>query len=65
VRFTLQLDLGNEAMQTAQDVADTLIDVAVELRETDPGRPLNPTDVVSVAIRDENGNEVGAWEVKS
>jgi sulfur carrier protein ThiS len=52
--FQLQIKLGNEAMQTASDVADALRRVAERLDE-------RGFDAPSI-VRDANGNLVGAWE---
>jgi sulfur carrier protein ThiS len=55
--FQLQIKIGNEAMQTASDVADALRMVAERLDERgfdEPG-----------IVRDINGNLVGAWEKTS
>ena len=52
-KFTLDIDLGNDAMQTADDVAEALRRVAKRL-EAD-------RDLSSGLIRDLNGNTVGVW----
>ena len=51
--FTLRIKLGNEAMQTPEDVADRLRAVADRL---DYGM-----DLWSGKILDYNGNKVGEW----
>lgn len=52
-KFTLSIDLGNEAMQTGEDVATALKAVASKLAHgEDSGR-----------VRDENGNTVGEWDL--
>lgn len=62
--FTLRIELGNDAMQTAEDVAAALHNVAYRVEQHGG----------SVGIRDDNGNNVGyaqfqqdpravAWEV--
>jgi hypothetical protein len=53
--FQLQIKLGNEAMQTASDVADALRRVAERLDE-------RGFDAPTGIVRDINGNLVGAWE---
>lgn len=52
--FRLEVELGNEAMQTVEDVAQALEDRVMEalLRGEPEGR-----------IRDTNGNTVGRWRV--
>jgi len=53
--FTLTISLGNEAMQTADDVAWALGLLITELRSvTLAGETHGP-------IRDVNGNRVGEW----
>jgi hypothetical protein len=54
-RFTLAIELGNEAMQTPQDVAGALRRVA----DTVGGSTARLVD--SQHVRDRNGNTVGSW----
>ena len=49
--FKLSIRLGNEAMQTPEDVATALEKIAEDLRN---GRTGN-------TMFDENGNNVGTW----
>ena len=52
--FTLSIELGNEAMQTGEDAARALREVATGLDQGyDKGR-----------IVDDNGNAVGKWSLK-
>jgi hypothetical protein len=55
--FTLEIALGNEAMQTRQDVAGALRNVAYDLEHNPPSREAEGT------IRDLNGNTVGTWKL--
>ena len=58
MKFTLEIELGNEAMQTPQDVATAVFDAARAMR--------NHSDIECPAIhqiRDSNGNTVGSWRV--
>jgi hypothetical protein len=48
------IELGNEAMQTRQDIADALREVAQQF--LDDGR-------YTIPIMDRNGNKVGQFEV--
>ena len=50
--FYLRIELGNEAMQTPDDIADALLKVATQVRD---GR-------VEGGINDINGNSVGRYE---
>lgn len=53
--FTLTIDLGNDAMRTAADVADALEAVAARVRA-------DGLQAHAQSIRDANGNRVGSWE---
>jgi len=53
--FTLTIELGNEACQSAQDVASLLETVAQRLRAT---------ETMHGRIRDLNGNTVGEFETE-
>lgn len=61
MKFLLQIELGNDAMQTGQDVASAL-DLIAEPRATLPTLTML-SDGDSGNIRDSNGNTVGKWEV--
>lgn len=52
--FTLTITLGNEAMQTPEDVAWALRKAIEQLEAGETRRN----------IRDSNGNTVGMWEFK-
>lgn len=54
MKFKLEIELGNDAMQDQHDVAKVLRDVANHL-----GGPYG----LSGKIKDDNGNTVGRWEV--
>ena len=56
-RFTLAIDLGNDAMQTGSDLANTLRDFAGGLYLRDALIP------DSGNIRDVSGNTVGSWQL--
>jgi hypothetical protein len=59
VKFILEIELGNEAMQYTGHIADALRDVVSTL-DCDPvAEAIDQTGV----IRDINGNTVGKWEV--
>lgn len=59
MRFTLEIELGNDAMRTPADLAGALQDLAGDL-ENAPGTEPAPSAGV---IRDMNGNRVGHWQV--
>ncbi len=58
MRFTLEIELGNEAMRTFDHVADALYGVRQLMQGLD-----EPDSPCSSIIRDVNGNTVGMWEV--
>lgn len=66
MRFVLSIDLGNDAMRTADDVAATLEQVALNVTrayaDEPPPFPLSPR-IPAYAIIDTNGNRVGSWSV--
>lgn len=61
-KFTLEIELGNDAMQDCQDVAGALVKVAGRLINNE--YDMNGDDITR-GIRDENGNYVGMWKVES
>jgi hypothetical protein len=63
IKFKAEVELGNEAMLTAGDVAEVMEKIAADLRDGDPGRSLDRPDFLTVNVRDRNGNTVGYWEV--
>lgn len=62
MRFVLTINLGNEAMQTASDIARALRDTASKLVQGGYGNLASDGD--SGPIRDDNGNRVGSWHVE-
>lgn len=56
MKFTLEIELGNDAMQSAEDVFDAI----ASFGDTNP-TPFSGGE--SHIIRDRNGNKVGKWEV--
>lgn len=61
-KFVLNIDLGNEAMQSYGDVKDALKRVAQQLGPDGNDTPFDGRE--SGTIRDGNGNTVGSWEVQ-
>ena len=53
-RFDLHIDLGNDAMQTGEDVAEALRRIATKLERSGHESGL---------VMDLNGNKVGTWEL--
>jgi hypothetical protein len=63
VRVELEVELGNEAMQTVGDVSEA-VQRSFAFHARSVGgfvTPLVPGD--RERVRDENGNTVGRWEV--
>ena len=59
MKFTLEIKLGNDAMQTPADIADALQDLAGDLKDAPD---IEPTPSAGT-IRDINGNRIGHWQV--
>ena len=57
--FTLTIKLGNDAMQTGEDIAGALYDASFQLASVGDTSP----EGRSRAIHDYNGNTVGEWKV--
>jgi len=63
-RFTLELELGNDAMRTRGDVADALELVAVAISDVSRDELFSEEHVgLDFGIRDSNGNKAGTWWV--
>lgn len=62
--FTVEIELGNDAMQTGEDLAHALRGVAAKIE--DCSRPVEdwPASVRTGPIRDVNGNTVGRWKAR-
>lgn len=52
-KFELSIELGNDAMQNGNDIANALIDVQDRLR----------MGICTAYIKDDNGNTVGEWSM--
>lgn len=67
MKFTLEIELGNEAMQTPFDVGKALVNVGLLLNSHEAGsfKTFEELDAYDRkgSIRDVNGNTVGKWEV--
>ena len=65
MRFTLTIDLGNDAMQAPSDVVDALHALGDRLLQDGyPDKWADPSEEGG-PIRDCNGNTVGKWEVRA
>ena len=62
VKFTLEIELGNDAMQTPFDVSIALAALGARFAARENwGAPTGQTDAGT--LRDRNGNTVGRWQV--
>jgi len=59
VTFRLNIDLGNDAMQTTNDIARALANIAVKMLDQDINN-----FVLYQTIFDDNGNDVGRYGIK-
>lgn len=62
MKFTLEIELGNDAMQSLADVRGALSMVSEKLKKFD-GLCADECIGESAYISDCNGNAVGSWEV--
>jgi hypothetical protein len=58
MKFTLTIEMGNDAVQTAEDIAGILDDTSQGIR--DDGELISD---FKFSVRDANGNTVGHWMV--
>ena len=62
MKFTVHITLGNDAMQSGEDLAGSLRKLADLLEDTPT---ISPCDLhLYGVIMDHNGNKVGKWEVR-
>lgn len=68
MKFTLEIELGNEAMQYGHDLAKALEQVSELLKYHDAqeAQSVEDWDVYDRkgSVKDHNGNRVGKWEVR-
>lgn len=57
--FTLTIRLGNDAMQSGNDIAEALVRAANYIN--DYHQEIEAGDALS--LKDQNGNRVGEWKV--
>jgi hypothetical protein len=61
MEFQLKIELGNDTIQTADDIRAAVKDVAKYLKDWRPGELPEAGD--NAPIRDVNGNTVGGWKM--
>ena len=59
MKFTLEIELGNDAMQTGRDVAEDLIEAARKVHKEHGNGKVKLED--NRKVMDKNGNSVGTW----
>jgi hypothetical protein len=64
MRFTLEIELGNDGMSTSSHLAAALNTVAKRIRANDYVRSIDSGDEVTRGVMDVNGNSVGSWTLK-
>ena len=63
-RFILEIEIGNEGMQTSSDIKEALIQAGITLERRMPTEKLHHmATLCDGIIRDINGNVVGYYEV--
>jgi len=62
MKFTLEIELGNDAMRSYRDIREALSDVSGHIAMHKIGH-VKPYDGDGRKIMDINGNSVGKWEV--
>jgi uncharacterized protein (DUF2141 family) len=62
MKFTLEIELGNDAMRSYQDIRDALKQVILSAGSCASSHA-RPTDGDGAKIMDLNGNSVGTWGV--
>ena len=56
-KFRLNIEMGNDAMQTPRELAEALRELATRVESI-----AEDETQVSAKVLDDNGNEVGSWE---
>lgn len=59
MRFFININMGNDAMNSADDLANAIEKVAEKIASEQ--YDVNPDDEYEVPITDNNGNTVGEW----
>lgn len=64
MKFTLEIELGNDAMRHYNDIREAIHDnLRLAHLESIARNPRKPSDGDGAKIMDVNGNTVGKWEV--
>lgn len=64
MKFTLEMELGNESMLIVGDVARAVLRVSCDIVKRFPGdQSTNAMIAKSVPIMDCNGSKIGSWVV--
>ena len=62
MKFTLEIELGNDAMQTYADIQGSIDHTLTAVCFTAGADPITEVDDGGILV-DVNGNRVGEWEV--
>jgi hypothetical protein len=60
--FTAEITLGNDAMQTAEQLAQAIEYIANRIRAGYDAEPIRA--IITGRVRDDNGNRVGDWKIR-
>jgi hypothetical protein len=64
MEFAVKIHLGNDSMQTGEDIAFALAGIASQLEYLSGySRPLQEHDACAHRIKDGNGATVGEWSI--
>lgn len=64
-KFTIEIEIGNDGVQTADDIAQILYSTADKIIDVTGSDPLAEHVGAFKNVRDLNGNTVGLWQVQA
>lgn len=65
MKLKIEIEIGNEAMQTGTDLARAVKRVAKSIDNIfEGGEPISHGLLGSSTVRDDNGNRVGGWTIE-
>lgn len=65
MKFSVEIEMGNEGMQSFQDLRDALKQVATKLGSRQHCSSGAPNDGDGSKVMDVNGNAVGEWSISA
>lgn len=64
MKLKVEIEIGNDAMVTGDDLARAVHRVAESVANIlDDGEPIKHSLLASSNVRDDNGNRVGSWSI--